>query len=151
MVAYHFDGFKCGFGKACCEATEGASEGKKRKSDCVPSKLCRDGKARCSFGVLVAWAGASADPRNAGGGLLVMGEVSFDLPSPQNQITSRQARQHQSTDHLLEICTARASSSYNVILFRPFDDTYNAHHLHNHSQHEHHQSKAIAPPQRTPS
>lgn len=77
--------------KSRSEETVGASEGKKGKSDCVSSKLCRDGKARCSFGVLVAWAGASADPRCAGGGLLVMGEVSFDLPSPQKSHTPQEA------------------------------------------------------------
>lgn len=69
---------------------QGAGEGEKGKERLRVVKKLRTGRdARCSFGVLVAWADASADSRIAGGGLLAcMGEVSFDLPSPRTSHAS---------------------------------------------------------------
>lgn len=53
-------------------AVEKRAKVRKGKIECVVNELCRDGDARCSFGVLVAWAGASADSRIVGGGLLAV-------------------------------------------------------------------------------
>lgn len=112
VAAYHCDGFESEFKDFREDRGVGRSESAKRKERLRTIEAVRDGKARCSFGVLVAWAHASADLRNAGGGLLaVVGKVSFDLPSPQNYHTSRRTRRHQLTVNLVGSYTAKIHST----------------------------------------